>query len=183
MVHQRKQGIRKGALLSLCDHPRTLRKRRKKSKLCTHKTRLQVGKATLCLGSESLMVHQKIDKFELVDFFIQADRLGISSPHNVRCISSAPSGRHIITPGVHLPVDLMIYNSCGVGDIQFLTELMICTANAVITNQRRRADSAVKKQKPRTIARGFGAGDVTRTHDLLITNQLHYRLCYTSIFS
>ena len=27
----------------------------------------------------------------------------------------------------------------------------------------------------------FGAGDVTRTHDLLITNQLHYRLCYTSI--
>ena len=28
-----------------------------------------------------------------------------------------------------------------------------------------------------------GAGDVTRTHDLLITNQLHYRLCYTSILS
>ena len=26
----------------------------------------------------------------------------------------------------------------------------------------------------------YGAGDVTRTHDLLITNQLHYRLCYTS---
>ena len=26
----------------------------------------------------------------------------------------------------------------------------------------------------------FGAGDVTRTRDLLITNQLHYRLCYTS---
>ena len=23
---------------------------------------------------------------------------------------------------------------------------------------------------------------MTRTHDLLITNQLHYRLCYTSIF-
>ena len=29
-------------------------------------------------------------------------------------------------------------------------------------------------------AEAFGAGDVTRTHDLLITNQLHYRLCYTS---
>ena len=29
----------------------------------------------------------------------------------------------------------------------------------------------------------YGAGDVTRTHDLLITNQLHYRLCYTSIFA
>ena len=29
----------------------------------------------------------------------------------------------------------------------------------------------------------FGAGDVTRTHDLLITNQLHYRLCYTSAYN
>ena len=27
----------------------------------------------------------------------------------------------------------------------------------------------------------FGAGDKTWTYDLLITNQLHYRLCYTSI--
>ena len=26
----------------------------------------------------------------------------------------------------------------------------------------------------------FGAGDGIRTCDLLITNQLHYRLCYTS---
>ena len=28
----------------------------------------------------------------------------------------------------------------------------------------------------------FGAGGVTRTHDLLITNQLLYRLSYTSAF-
>ena len=27
----------------------------------------------------------------------------------------------------------------------------------------------------------FGAGNVTRTHDLLITNQLLYRLSYTSM--
>ena len=27
-----------------------------------------------------------------------------------------------------------------------------------------------------------GANDVTRTHDLLITNQLLYRLSYTSVF-
>ena len=34
---------------------------------------------------------------------------------------------------------------------------------------------------PLPIGKGiFGAGDVTRTRDLLITNQLHYRLCYTS---
>ena len=37
-----------------------------------------------------------------------------------------------------------------------------------------------KKQKSRSSCGFFGAGDVTRTHDLLITNQLHYRLCYTS---
>ena len=29
----------------------------------------------------------------------------------------------------------------------------------------------------------FGAGNVTRTHDLLITNQLLYRLSYTSVLS
>ena len=28
----------------------------------------------------------------------------------------------------------------------------------------------------------FGAGDGTRTHDLSITNRMHYRLCYTSKF-
>lgn len=27
----------------------------------------------------------------------------------------------------------------------------------------------------------YKAGDVTRTRDLLITNELHYQLCYTSI--
>ena len=29
----------------------------------------------------------------------------------------------------------------------------------------------------------FGAGNVTRTHDLLITNQLLYRLSYASVLS
>ena len=29
----------------------------------------------------------------------------------------------------------------------------------------------------------FGANDVTRTHDLLITNQLLYRLSYISMFN
>ena len=36
------------------------------------------------------------------------------------------------------------------------------------------------KKSPELLPETFGAGDVTRTHDLLITNQLHYRLCYTS---
>ena len=36
-------------------------------------------------------------------------------------------------------------------------------------------------RKRRVERRDFGAGNVTRTRDLLITNQLHYRLCYTSI--
>ena len=29
----------------------------------------------------------------------------------------------------------------------------------------------------------FGASDLTRTGDLLITSEMHYRLCYTSIVS
>ena len=40
-----------------------------------------------------------------------------------------------------------------------------------------------RKKKRLSVGQPFlfrGAGDVTRTHDLLITNQLHYRLCYTS---
>ena len=38
-----------------------------------------------------------------------------------------------------------------------------------------------KAKTPLPIGKGvFGASDVTRTRDLLITNQLHYRLCYTS---
>ena len=28
----------------------------------------------------------------------------------------------------------------------------------------------------------FGASDLTRTGDLLITSEMHYRLCYTSIY-
>ena len=29
----------------------------------------------------------------------------------------------------------------------------------------------------------FGASDLTRTGDLLITSEMHYRLCYTSVES
>ncbi len=29
----------------------------------------------------------------------------------------------------------------------------------------------------------FGASDLTRTGDLLITSEMHYRLCYTSVIS
>ena len=39
-----------------------------------------------------------------------------------------------------------------------------------------------KRNKKAPIFTELGAGDVTRTHDLLITNQLHYRLCYTSVW-
>ena len=40
---------------------------------------------------------------------------------------------------------------------------------------------AKEKRSPIGLRFSFGAGDGTRTCDLLITNQLHYRLCYTSI--
>ena len=29
----------------------------------------------------------------------------------------------------------------------------------------------------------FGASDLTRTGDLLITSEMHYRLCYTSVLN
>ena len=35
--------------------------------------------------------------------------------------------------------------------------------------------------RPLDLRASFGANDVTRTHDLLITNQLLYRLSHTSI--
>ncbi len=35
---------------------------------------------------------------------------------------------------------------------------------------------------PNAVAFGiFGASDLTRTGDLLITSEMHYRLCYTSV--
>ena len=34
-------------------------------------------------------------------FFYPSRRLGISSPHEVRCISSAPVGLYLITEGVY----------------------------------------------------------------------------------
>ena len=42
-----------------------------------------------------------------------------------------------------------------------------------------------KRETPRPLdlRASFGANDVTRTHDLLITNQLLYRLSYISIFT
>ena len=41
--------------------------------------------------------------------------------------------------------------------------------------------ASAAKQKRQAQNLSFGACDVTRTRDLLITNELHYRLCYTSI--
>ena len=59
-------------------------------------------------------------------FFYPSRRLGISSPHKVRCISSAPLGLYLITRQrvFFLRLDemqhcvLMIYNSFGIDDIQ-----------------------------------------------------------------
>ena len=39
--------------------------------------------------------------------------------------------------------------------------------------------SIPKKGQPRLGLAFFGASDVTRTRDLLITSEMHYRLCYT----
>ena len=44
-----------------------------------------------------------------------------------------------------------------------------------------RSSFVYKTKRALAKQRRVGAGDVTRTRDLLITNQLHYLLCYTSI--
>ena len=37
-----------------------------------------------------------------------------------------------------------------------------------------------KTSQPGWVDLFYGASDVTRTRDLLITSEMHYRLCYTS---
>ena len=45
-------------------------------------------------------------------------------------------------------------------------------------------ENCTEKQKaPERDRSGVGASDLTRTGDLLITSEMHYRLCYTSICS
>ncbi len=38
----------------------------------------------------------------------------------------------------------------------------------------------MQKANPRGVGFLHGASDLTRTGDLLITSEMHYRLCYTS---
>ena len=60
------------------------------------------------------------------EFFIQADRLGISSRFSVYIIKCGEPHLYLITPQVCISVGLMIYktkvlmicNSCGIDDIQ-----------------------------------------------------------------
>ena len=55
--------------------------------------------------------------------------------------------------------------------VRQLTHILIHTIFSVF---------AAKKHRKPKFSMLFGAGGVTRTHDLLITNQLLYRLSYTS---
>ena len=67
---------------------------------------------------------KKFDKFRLVEFFYPSRRLGISSPREAWCISSAPFGAvsHHALACIYLRLDdiqnfvLMICNSCGIDD-------------------------------------------------------------------
>ena len=66
---------------------------------------------------------------------------------------------------------LILERVTGIGPAYSAWEADVLPLNYTRENQNSPENRAVR----------FGAGDVTRTHDLLITNQLHYRLCYTSI--
>ena len=79
---------------------------------------------SVCLGSNPSSAAKKFDKFRLVEFFYPSRRLGISSPHKVRCISSALRAvSHHALACIFLQLDdiqcfaLMICNSFGIDDI------------------------------------------------------------------
>ncbi len=75
-----------------------------------------------CSGvQKSLRVHQKRDCRGNL-FFIQDDRLGMSSPHKVRCISSSSLCELVYHPA-------SVYTYCRLDDIQSFT-LMIYTPTA-----------------------------------------------------
>ena len=65
-----------------------------------------------------------------------------------------------------------------------------CRCPVQIPNLQRKSDSDNSYTKNRRIPENestsvllsYGACDGTRTCDLLITNELHYQLCYTSIY-
>ena len=90
--------------------------------------------------------HLSTDKCSV--FVYPSRRLGISSPHNVRCISSAPLGLYLITRqrAFSLRLDemqhcvLMICNSFGIDDIQGFALICsiknTCNTNALGSRKR-----------------------------------------------
>ncbi len=72
-------------------------------------------------GSKMRRTAKKLrTSIEVLNFFIQADRLGISSRFSVYIIKCDKSHLYLITPlGVHF---------CRLDDIQLLTKLMICNS-------------------------------------------------------
>ena len=62
---------------------------------------------------------------------------------------------------------------------QFLNGWMQYAAGILHLSLSRHFSLAPKKGTANAVP-FFGASDVTRTRDLLITSEMHYRLCYTS---
>ena len=62
-------------------------------------------------GSRPVIRSKKRTKLMLRSFFYPSRRLGISSPCEVRCISSAPMGVYLITRQRASPCGLMIYRN------------------------------------------------------------------------
>ena len=77
-----------------------------------------------------------------------------------------PSLRYSFTLSAHFRVWVTVW-------VRQLTHILIHTFFSVF---------ATKKHRKPKLSMLFGAGGVTRTPDLLITNQLLYRLSYTSVF-
>ena len=114
-------------------------------------------------------------------FVYPSRRLGISSPHKVRCISSAPLGLYLITRQrvFFLRLDemqhcvLMIYNSFGIDDIQGFA--LIC-----LYHQREPSPLlffvVLTKKKRLDRSRTYGADYETRTRYLHLGKVTLYRM-------
>ena len=77
-----------------------------------------------------------------------------------------PSLRYSLSLSTHFVVWVTVW-------VRQLTHILTHTISVVF---------ATKKHRKPKFSMLFGAGGVTRTPDLLITNQLLYRLSYTSVF-
>ena len=93
------------------------------------------------------------------------------------CGSKPPVGSHTRLPGPHRGWKGLLWSSSPhCGGIPFLLPSFRCSSS----RKKKSSENTKKSGNPHDPWTFFGAGERTRTADLLITNQLLYRLSHTS---